>query len=88
MIEPEALHPHVGFELDLLEVAARLEVVGAKWRPLTASEARRLMTPPEVDESFEVGVARRLDELQALLELTRHLRGAQASRASKAGRLP
>jgi hypothetical protein len=43
-------------------------------------EARERMTPPPaVDEPFERAVARRLEELRALCELTRHLHRLQPS---------
>lgn len=60
-------------ELDVEGVAARLEALRARWVPLDAEEARRLMTPVPADEPFAHAVARRLDELRALLELTREL---------------
>lgn len=40
------------------------------------------MTPPELDEPFPEAVARRLEELRALIELTRHLHTASAKSAA------
>lgn len=65
--------------LDPLAVAARLEELARSWRPLSADEARALMTPPAMPEPFEVGVARRLEELRALDALSRHLHRAGRS---------
>jgi len=62
--------------LDPRAVAARLESLRATWVPLDAEEARRLMTPVDRVEPFPRAVARRLDELRALVELTRHLHAA------------
>jgi hypothetical protein len=42
---------------------------------LDEARARLERERPEPDEPFERGVARRLDELRALCELARHLRG-------------
>ncbi len=63
-------------------VAARLEELRRLYVPMTEDEARALMTPPPEDEEpLEVGAARRLEELRALMELTRHLHGAARGRA-------
>jgi hypothetical protein len=60
-------------DLSPAAVAARLAWLRASYVPMTAGEARRRLTPPPRSEPFAAGVARRLAELHALCELTRHL---------------
>jgi len=67
-------------DLDPRAVAARLEEMGRRWVPMTEAEARAAMTPPPDDEPFEVGAARRLEELRRLDELTRYLHRAASPR--------
>jgi len=55
------------------DVHARLEALRRLWVPMDAAEADRLMTPPAEPVAFEEAVRRRLDELRALIELTREL---------------
>ncbi len=54
-------------------VAARLAWLRTSYAPMTAEEARGRLAPPPRSEPFAAGVARRLAELRALSELTRHL---------------
>ncbi len=54
-------------------VAKRLERLRELYVPMTAEEVRERMEPPASTEPFEKGVARRLDELRALLDLTKEL---------------
>ena len=63
-------------ELDPVAVRARLEWLRASWVPLSATEARLQMEPPQSGKPFAQAVAERLAELRALDELTRHLHGA------------
>jgi len=61
-------------------VTARLEVLRRLWVALDADEARLLMTPPPLIEPFAEAVARRLDELRGLDDLTRHLHAPSRTR--------
>lgn len=58
-------------------VAARLELVRATWVPLDAAEARRRMSAPSAPTDLARGAERRLSELRALDDLTRHLHRAK-----------
>jgi hypothetical protein len=55
-------------------VAPRLAELGRLYVPETLEQARERAIPRHVSEPFEAAVARRLTELRALDELTRHLR--------------
>lgn len=68
----------MGRELDSEAVAARLAALRARYTPESVDEARARLQRPQTDpdEPFARKVARRLDELRALCELARHLRGA------------
>jgi len=66
-------------ELDPVAVSARLRWLAARWEPEDAEAVRRRVAPPADERPFEERVAGRLEELRALLELTRHLHG-RASR--------
>jgi hypothetical protein len=64
-------------ELSPERVSARLATLRELYVPETLDEARARTAPVRAPESLEQGAARRLAELRALLELTRHLhRGA------------
>lgn len=55
-------------------VSRRLAELREIYTPMTREEALRLMAPrPREASSFEELVQKRLDELRALSELTRHL---------------
>ena len=58
-------------------VAARLEALRALYVPMGPEEAQREIATPGPPDVSPVGVARRLAELRALLELTHHLHGAR-----------
>jgi hypothetical protein len=63
-------------DLDPAEVARRLAALAAIYVPETVEEGRaRLRDDAAQPEVFATAVARRLDELRALDELTRYLRG-------------
>jgi len=59
------------------DVRRRLDELRSLWTPLTADEANALMAPPPTDTPFEVLVARRLEDLRALLAMTRTLHDAR-----------
>jgi hypothetical protein len=71
-------------------VAARLAELRAMSAPLGADEARRAMEDPagRPREPFAAAVTRRLGELRALLELTRHLHEATGIDRSPPSRSP
>jgi hypothetical protein len=54
-------------------VSARLATLRELYVPETLEEARARAAPVRAPESLEQGAARRLDELRALIDLTRHL---------------
>jgi hypothetical protein len=68
-------------------VAARLDRLRVLWRPLSEADARALTEDPcglDRRESFEAAVARRLDELRALYELSQSLQSAAEGHAGPA----
>ncbi len=69
-------------------VVERLERLRASYVPMTAEEARHLLTAPARTETFSEGVARRLAELRALLDLTTHLHRAHRVGASEVASKP
>lgn len=69
----------MGVELSPEQVSIRLDRLRALWKPLTQDEARAFTEDPAgltQRESFQEAVARRLDELRALSEMTMALRPA------------
>ena len=58
-------------------VSARLALLRASYVPETLEQGRARMAHRPEPEPFERGVARRLAELRALCELTKHLRSAR-----------
>ena len=73
-------------ELDPRAVARRLAALAAIYVPETVAEGRaRLRADAQSPDAFATAVARRLEELRALDELTRylHARGTIASAKSE-----
>jgi hypothetical protein len=67
----------MGRELDPEAVARRLAELAASYVPETVAEGRaRLRREALAPDAFADGVARRLEELRALDELTRYLHAA------------
>ncbi len=67
-------------ELDPRAVANRLAELARLYRPESVDEGRdRLRADAAAPDAFASAVARRLDELRALDDLTRYLHGAVAS---------
>ena len=74
-------------ELDPAEVARRLAALAAVYVPETVAEGQaRLRADATGPEAFATAVARRLDELRALDELTRYLRGCARGATPASGR--
>lgn len=69
-------------ELSPERVAARLATLRKLYVPETLEEARARTAPVRATESLEQRAARRLAELRALLELTRHLHRGGVVRSS------
>lgn len=68
-------------DLDPARVAARLAALAELYVPETIEEGRaRLLADAMSPEAFADGVARRLDELRALDELSRYLHRARPGR--------
>jgi hypothetical protein len=66
-------------DLDPARVAARLAALAQLYVPETIEEGRaRLQADAMSPEAFADGVARRLDELRALDELSRYLHRARS----------
>ncbi len=75
-------------ELEPADVARRLAALAASYVPETVEEGRaRLRAEATCPEAFATAVARRLDELRALDELTRYLRGCASVTAPVAARV-
>lgn len=67
-------------ELDPALVARRLAILAASYIPETVEEGRaRLRAEELAPDALAAGIARRLDELRALDELTRYLHKASIS---------
>jgi hypothetical protein len=65
-------------ELNGQQVAQRLAALAVIYEPETVEEGRaRLRAADSAPEAFATAVARRLDELRALDELTRYLHAAR-----------
>jgi hypothetical protein len=61
-------------DLDPADVARRLAALAARYVPETVDEGRaRLRAEASAPDAFATAVARRLDELRALDDLTRYL---------------
>jgi hypothetical protein len=76
-------------ELEPAVVARRLAALATSYVPETVEEGRaRLRAEATCPEAFATAVARRLDELRALDELTRYLRGRASVTAPVAARVP
>ncbi len=68
-------------ELDPASVARRLAALAAGYVPETVEQARaRLRAEALAPDAFTSGVARRLEELRALDELTRYLHESAISK--------
>lgn len=76
-------------DLDPAAVARRLAALAALYVPETVEEGRaRLRDEAARPEAFATAVARRLEELRALDELTRYLRGRASTTPPAADRAP
>ena len=65
-------------DLDVSAVAQRLAVLASLYVPETVEEGRaRLRAADSAPHAFATAVARRLDELRALDDLTRYLHAAR-----------
>ena len=65
-------------DLDARAVAQRLAVLASLYVPETVEEGRaRLRAADTAPDAFATAVARRLDELRALDDLTRYLHAAR-----------
>jgi hypothetical protein len=74
-------------ELQPERVARRLAALAAMYVPETTAEGRaRLRADALAPDSFATGVARRLEELRALDELTRYLHAGGSGIAELASR--
>lgn len=61
-------------EIDAVQVAMRLAILAASYVPETVEEGfARMRADMLSEDAFVAGVARRLEELRALDELTRYL---------------
>lgn len=68
-------------ELDPAIVAQRLAILAATYVPETVEQGRaRLRAEELAPDALAAGIARRLDELRALDELTRYLHAASISK--------
>lgn len=73
-------------ELDPCAVARRLAALAAAYVPETVDEGRaRLRRDAMAPDAFAAQVARRLDELRALDELTRYLHAARRGALARGG---